>query len=184
MAIIGPQELTVRSWKAWEDRESDGDVLRDKYGNIQGSIVFEEHSGEQVDARFKEQPNPGDKKYGVIEDYQTKSGKTRTKFSRKDRPEANQPSYSGGGNSNGKSWTPRDDSAIQAQWAINQAREYIQFQLGDKASLTEILATAKLFYGMIEQVKGSDAKAEPEFTEKDVPTFDVDDTPNLDDIPF
>lgn len=61
----------------------------------------------------------------------------------------------------GKSFDNPDKQAeIKAEWAINQSREYMQHMLGEDAKLTEILDTAKVFYTMVDQVKGSDLKAD------------------------
>lgn len=144
-----PQEFTVRQWKAW--KEDDGTPITDPHGNVKGSVVFEEHANEPVDATFKQAPNPGDKKYGVIEDYQTKSGNTRTKFSRRDRPQEGSNSRSGGKSG-------RDDNAIRAQWAIGQA---VQIQAASKVVrdgstlMNELEATAKSLYAMVDRVKDS-----------------------------
>lgn len=83
------QEYTVKTWQPWVDKDTD-DYVRDPHGNYKGSVSFEEHD-EQVDATFKQQPKVGDKKYGTIEEYKTKAGKTRKTFRRADRPIAGSP---------------------------------------------------------------------------------------------
>lgn len=118
-----PQDLTVRSWKPWQDRETD-ELIRDNYGNYKGTVTFDEHNSEPIDATFKEQPNPGDKKFGTVSSYETKSGKVRTGFKSAPRPKEewkkpeSSSAGSGSGSGSSNSWTPRDDAAIQAQMAI------------------------------------------------------------------
>lgn len=79
------QEYTIRSWKPWMDQETE-ELIRDNYGNYKGSATFDEYSSEPVDATFKEQPAIGDKKYGDVIEYTTKSNKTRMKFQSAQRP--------------------------------------------------------------------------------------------------
>lgn len=47
----------------------------------------------------------------------------------------------------------RDDKAIQAQWAIGQAREWVQYNEGHGTA--DIENEAKQFFGMIERIKNS-----------------------------
>lgn len=63
----------------------------------------------------------------------------------------------------GEYWDDKN-AAIRAQWAINQSREYIQHMLGSEAKLTEILETAKLFYRMVDQVRGGSESPDPKVT--------------------
>lgn len=71
-----------------------------------------------------------------------------------------------------KEWQPRDDNAIRAQWAIGQARDlFVASVVNDKTAnmnlgnLTNwndgIEAAAKIFYAMVDRIKGDDSpKAE------------------------
>lgn len=92
--VLEAQELTVKSWKPWENEDG---LVRDPHGNYKGSVTFDKYASEPVDATFKEQPNTGDVKYGSIEEYQTKAGKTRLKFKRADRPDGQQGASAKGG---------------------------------------------------------------------------------------
>jgi hypothetical protein len=85
--VLEAQDLVVASWNPWMQDE---DVVRDKWGNFKGSVTFNEYKSEPVDATFKTEPKVGDKKYGEIVEYQTKSGKTRLKFQRVDKPQEQQ----------------------------------------------------------------------------------------------
>lgn len=133
--------------------------FQDQHGNTWATAAFEGVS-EPVRWVVKDPSTIKENEtyYGDIKQQESKSGRPYLRFYRakkEDRP------------------AKRDDSAIQAQWAINQSREYIQFQLGDRATLTEILDTAKLFYQMIDHVKGSseapkETKEEPKKTGYDV----------------
>lgn len=135
-----PQLYTIKEWKAWPGATDD-------YGNQTGTVAFEEYSSEPVDARFKPPVEVGQKKYGVVETYETKKGATRTRFVRKDKP---QDAPSAGG----RTWQPRDDSAIQAQWAIGQAVAVTN--LTEKSGDYEIIEQyAKEFFAMIDRVKRS-----------------------------
>src|SRR5260221_4960338 len=77
------QEYTVKQWQPW--READGTPITDTHQNIRGSVTFEEDA-RQLDAGFKTDPSPGDKKYGDIESYKTQSGNSRVKFKAASRP--------------------------------------------------------------------------------------------------
>lgn len=166
-----------------------------KYGAMKTWLIQVEGDGEPLQLNKKADspmPQVGEELYGSIQE---------TEFGRKFKGEKKPFTQ------NGFKGQPRDDSAIQAQWAINQSREYIQFQLGKDANLKEIMETAKIFYGMIDQVKGNaspktdgaEVKVQPQsgyekakqVREKlpqpmDVPNFDFDpeEPVNLDDIPF
>lgn len=146
------REYTVKEWKVWEDRDTEGEPLRDKFGNYKGSVTFEEYNSEPIDATFKEQPNPGDKKYGSVEPYKTQQGKTRLKFRRADRPLDNQQGFTPRGGGSKPSYQPRDDAGIKAQFAIKAA---IQYQ-PDGATIKDIEEAAVAFFKMVDRVKGSD----------------------------
>lgn len=77
------REYTVAEYKAWTDEN--GVPATDSYGNVMGTVIFEEQRNEPIDIRHKADKNPfaaGSKITGDIEPYQTKSGKTRLKFKR------------------------------------------------------------------------------------------------------
>ena len=84
-----PQVYTVKEWKVWQD--DNHEPVTDNYGNFMGSITFDEHNTEPVDARFKNEPKVGDKLEGEIKPYKTKSGSDRTRFERA------KPAFTGGG---------------------------------------------------------------------------------------
>lgn len=148
---MADKDYTVKEWKQWVDRES-GEPVQDLHGNTKGTLVLSD-VGEPVDGTFKRQPSNGDVLYGHIEDYETRAGNTRQRFRRVERPQETPKPFIG----NKPAYQPRDDSAIQAQWALNQAREWVQYNAG--SDTTVILEYAKEFFGMIDQVKAS--KQEP-----------------------
>lgn len=84
-----PQEYTIESFNPWIDRET-GNAVKDPHGNIKGSVLFVEDKSEPIDATFKSMPNPGDKKFGIVDLYQTRAGSTRKGFKSAPRP---QPGY-------------------------------------------------------------------------------------------
>lgn len=149
------QEYTVKSWKVWENEDG---IIRDQHGNYKGSVLFEEESGEQIDATFKEQPNVGDKKYGDIVEYTTKAGKPRQKFQRANRLEEG--ANVGTAATTKGSYQPRDDASIKAQFAIKGA---IQLEIGSNGdySLSHIEETAKQLFSMIDRVKGGSESPNP-----------------------
>lgn len=126
----------------------------DGYGNTWATAVFL-GEGEPVKWVVKDPATikVGQKYYGTITEETSKAGKTYLRFRREKVPEAPQ------GVSNDKpteEYWENKQAQIKAQWAINQSREYIQHKLGDGSSLEEILDTAKLFYGMVDQVVNSE----------------------------
>lgn len=156
--VLTPRELTVKSWKAWVDQETD-ELIQDNYGNYKGTVTFNEYNSEPVDATFKEQPEVGSKKYGSIEEYKTRAGKTRLKFKRADRPQEEQ-NMGYGAKSN---YQPRDDMAIRAQWAIGQA---VQLYIAEpkksevKTAKEVVENLAKDLYAMVDRVKNDSAVKE------------------------
>lgn len=149
--VMHPQDFTVKSWNPWM---ADEEEVRDAHGNYKGNVTFEEYSAQPVDATFKQPPNSGDKKYGQIEEYQTKTGKTRIKFKRVDKPQE------GFGTSGSKpAYQPRDDAAIKAQWAIGQAVSMAIIHkpenMRDEKVLNAIEDVASQLYAMVDRVKVS-----------------------------
>lgn len=110
-----------------------------QYGPMRTYLIQVEGNGEPIQLNKKAEspaPKEGDELYGVIED--TEWGQ-KFKGSKK-------PFSSGGGYT-------RDDAAIQAQWAIGQAREWIQYLQGD--SIEQIEKEAAQFFSMISRIKGT-----------------------------
>lgn len=80
-----PSEFTISTWSPWIDKDT-GNPATDLHGNFKGSVTFEEDKSEPIDATFKTQPAVGDKKYGTVDLYQTRAGKTRKGFKSAPRP--------------------------------------------------------------------------------------------------
>lgn len=123
----------------------------DQYGNTWVTVVFA-GVGEPVKWVVKEPSaiTVGNSYYGSITEEKSKAGKPYLRFRREkvpEAPQADKPSE--------EYWVAKQ-LHIQAQWAINQSREYIQHKLGEGSTLEEILDTAKLFYGMVDQVVNSE----------------------------
>lgn len=95
-----PKEYTIKLVNPWLDKANGDSLMKDKYGNIQTSIVLEAYPSEQMDKAFKEIPEVGKVLYGYPEAYTTKAGKERTRFKAVPRPE-----YSQGGSESGQSST-------------------------------------------------------------------------------
>lgn len=155
--------------------------FKDKNNNFWCTAVFE-GVGEPIKwvVRDPTKVTVGNQYYGEIRDWTSAVGKVWPRFYREEKPEQAHGQPQSNGQTAKKEWQPRDDDAIRAQWAINQSREYIQHMLGDGAKLTEILESAKLFYSMVDQVKGSS-----DVPQKDTITPVEEGEPfNLDDIPF
>jgi hypothetical protein len=150
--ILPAQEVTVQTWQPWVDQETD-EPIRDNYGNHKGSVIFDEYPAQPVDATFKEPPAVGAKKYGSIEEYNTKAGKTRVKYVSAQRPKEGFTPSAGG-----KTYQPRDDMAIRAQWAIGQAVSVYNASASKDPNMDMtgyIESLAKKFYAMVDRVKGS-----------------------------
>lgn len=143
------KDYTIKDWKPWENEDG---LVRDSFGNYRGSVLFDEESGEPIDATFKEQPKVGDKKYGDIVEYTTKAGSIRTKFqgAKRDTPPTEKPTPKASG------WQPRDDDAIKAQFAIKAAIQYAMTQTGAPA-IEDVEGYAKIFFAMIDTIKASPA---------------------------
>lgn len=95
-------------------------------------------------------PAVGEELYGTFteSDYVDKAGKTHWKF--KAAPKNN---FSGGG---GKSYQPRDDNHIRAQWAIGQAMSFFTAK-SDKTTIDPqaVEGMAGQLYAMVDRVKDS-----------------------------
>lgn len=94
-------------------------------------------------------PRVGDVLYGTVE--KTSYG---LKFNREDRPEFAQKGTAQTGKAS-SSYAPRDDKAIQAQWALGQSVA-IAISLGRSEDLGAIETLAKDLFAMIDRVKNSD----------------------------
>lgn len=190
------QELTVKYWKPWENEEG---LVRDNHGNYKGTVVFEEEPGQMVDATFKQEPAVGDKKYGDILEYETKSGSIRQKFQRAERPQDGQQSFTK------RTFQPRDDAAIQAQWALGRAYEIIQPKKQEDWAKVKQDATHLMV--LVQEVKGGEPSLKDDGGHKETgydafkasrpgnksqereqdevhTMFDANGPVNLDDIPF
>lgn len=89
-----PQEYTIASWSPWIDKVT-GQPITDPHNNVKGSVLFEEDRAEPIDATFKPPVEIGQKKYGVVDLYQTKAGSIRKGFQRRDKPQAVYPAQAG-----------------------------------------------------------------------------------------
>jgi hypothetical protein len=183
-----PQEYTVKSWNAWMNDEG---LIRDGFGNYKGTVLFEEDSVEPIDATFKTQPNPGDKKYGIVSDYVTKAGKTRKGFKAAQKPLPQTPAHEYTPTTK-KEWQPRDDDRIVAQWSISQSIALLQSEIAKSGSAkdteTMIESWAKKLFAMVDRVKTREAeiaKSELESLAQTAVIEDIsDDAIDLSDIPF
>lgn len=127
-----------------------------KYGPMKTWLIQVEGNGEPVQLNKKaESPAPevGEPLYGTI---------TETEYGQKFKSE--RLPYTGGGG--GKSYQPRDDEAIKAQWAIGQAvqlyvtqRDEINATLKDTGQMMSdmeyVEGQAKELFAMIDRVKES-----------------------------
>jgi hypothetical protein len=91
----------------------------------------------------------GDKIYGRITQETSKAGKSYQRFRRELAPDENTPSHGS------RSYTPRDDAAIRAQFSIKTAVELLK---NPEAEVKEDIIEhwAKVFYKMIDRVKDSE----------------------------
>lgn len=155
------------------------DQWSNAFGTFQSYTLALNGVGEPVSMNKKtpvnQEPQIGDSIYGSLELQTAKNGRTFYRFKSEKKEEAPAQKQE----QSDEYWNERNN-AIRAQWAINQAREYIQHMLGDNAKLTEILDTAKLFYAMVEQVTADDTK----FQEAVAKAFDVDGGINVEDVPI
>lgn len=179
------QEYTIKQVSKQEPKRYEG-----KYGVTLYHKVRFEGSDEVVEIGRKEnhRPKEGDKLYGTIED--TEYGK-KFKAERKPFTSSAKPM--------------RDDSAIQAQFAIKTAVAFLE--KNDKATLDTVEQYAKDIFAMIGRVKASNSESsnpslkaqwdktiEAKNEDKPIPNDKVpleaykniglDTEVNLDDIPF
>ncbi|GAC1499075.1 MAG: hypothetical protein NVS1B10_01420 [Candidatus Saccharimonadales bacterium] len=121
--------------------------FKDDFGNTWCEAAFEGIS-EPVRWVVKDPSRvvKGQKYYGEIyEATGKKTGKAYLRFKTVQRPDEETKPTS-------KAAYSRDDAAIQAQWAIGQAKDWV---LGNKLTFSEIEPQAKSFFAMIDRVKNS-----------------------------
>lgn len=138
------------------------DPWSNDYGKYQTYAVQFDKTGDtwiQWNKKFKgdEEPTPpqtGDEVFGDVANGKFKIGKKDGGFT----PNASSNSFKG---SDKKEWIPRDDDRIVAQWAIGQAVQLMLPSSAKNALSPEVLEdTAKMFYQMVDRVKGGE-KSEP-----------------------
>lgn len=148
--------------------------FRDPHGNSWLNVAFEEF-GEPVALVVKDPSkfSVGYKLDGEIKAVTGKSGKTYNRFFR-DKPQdfnggqaSGEKKYQpGDGNWKKKEFVPRDDHAIQAQWAIGQANLQVVNGLVEPQAVEEL---AKDFYAMIDRVKAGEVKEQTAVPTSDLP---------------
>jgi hypothetical protein len=125
----------------------------------------------------------GQSLYGHITDETSKAGKAYRRFRREKKADFHEKVGK-------KEWTPRDDMAIRAQWAIGQSMSH--FATKDEVKLADVETLAGALFDMVDRVKDSGLKATgvegeqnqmDEFKDK-VVEFDDEAPINLADIPF
>jgi hypothetical protein len=139
-----------------------------KYGPMETYLVRLDGNDEAIEINRKpgNVPQEGEELYGTIEE---------TDFGKRFKP-AKKPfnqDYKG---------QVRDDATVKAQFAIKAAINYLPAQ----APMTDVEATARTFFDMVDRIKSPKADGDKGNTEKKVDeVYDVTDEPiNLNDIPF
>jgi len=153
--IRQPQEFTIASWSAWNDKQT-GQPVRDNHGNVKGSVTFNEFKSEPVDATFKQPPNIGDKKYGQIESYKSRSGSLRLKYKAVSRPQQND--YQGTQNSqqgdmritSSPAKDGKNDHAIAKSVALKAAVDYYAPTDVKDRNPNDVLTVADKFVAWLE----------------------------------
>lgn len=139
--------------------------FKDTFGNTAVNVAFEEF-GEPVTWFVKDpsKVSSGMKLEGEVKPTKAQtSGKEYNRFYR-DKPQDQQGGYSQGTQQRGstkREYQPRDDHAIQAQWAIGQA-VHIAIASGNPDAMDRkfIEEGACEFFDMIERVKNHDTPEE------------------------
>lgn len=135
--------------------------FKDPHGNTAVNLALEGY-GEPVTIYMKDpsKVSNGMKLDGEIKEVQRKNGNgTYHRFFR-DKPQDQQGGYSSGSNQRGgtkREYQPRDDAAIQAQWAIGQA---VTLATNGMLELDTVEEKAKDFFDMIDRVKHHDKPEE------------------------
>lgn len=159
------KEYKVLDVKPWNGEE------HPQYGK-KFSISVEGY-GEPLDITAKKYPVKGGVEFGVIEQYKTKAGVVRSKFTRKSREDAPQEApaaqtVSTPSKPDEAYWQSKNDH-IKAQWAIGQAIKWCEIratatnmQDGETEGITGsyIEKRAKQLYAMVDRVAGSTSVAE------------------------
>lgn len=167
-----------------EHRVSD---FKDPNGNTAVNLALEGY-GEPVTIFVKkpEYMKDGDELYGNIKQVKSQSGKEYNRFFKEKRED-----FAGGGHASPKrEYQPRDDKAIQAQWAINQGREAALLESDDPNYYAEVKDIAIHFFLMIDEVKAAEPKPLDSWdvkkeADKITPADSDDDKPvDMSDIPF
>lgn len=168
------QEYTIKDLKVTD--------FKDQHDNSWVNAAFEEF-GEPVTIVVKDPSKlkVGLKLTGEIKTMTGKSGKAYNRFFR-DKPQ--QQGFGGAVGFKGKrDYTPRDDAAIQAQWAIGQANQQVVAGVVEPG---DIEALAKDFFSMIDRVKAS-KEEEQQLKDNPLdkqPVEKMGDPVSLADIPF
>lgn len=169
----------------------DKEPFVDQHGNTWLTVAFEGIS-EPVKWVVKDPTRlvVGDSYFGEVNEVTSKAGKPYRRFKKVSQEETN-PGKSYTGSTQKKEWQPRDDSAIQAQWAIGQAVQLIGSKITankDGADLEPIEACAKRFFAMIDRVKNSPTEnGSKEDRDEDAEMHRLaamSEEINLDDIPY
>lgn len=147
-----------------------------KFGPMKTYLIQLEGNGEPVQINKKADspaPQVGDELFGDIE--QSEYGQ---KFKAAQKPFASTAK---------KDWQPRDDKAIQAQWAIGQSTQMaIAMNVFEMATIEDM---AKSYFAMIDRVKAGTAgstqgSTKPVTEAENAIDLNTDQPINLDDIPF
>lgn len=163
-----PQDYTIANWSPWIDKVT-GQPVTDAHNNVKGSVLFEEDRAEPIDATFKPPVEVGQKKYGVVDLYQTKAGSMRKGFQRRDRP---QPGYGGQPVQAGQVASakyPRNDEHTQESIARSVALKaavdtFAHYTPNNTDSITPlVLKTADTYLAWLQ---GSSESTDPKATER------------------
>lgn len=132
----------------------DKEPFVDQHGNTWLTVAFEGIS-EPVKWVVKDPSRlvVGDSYFGEVNEVTSKAGKPYRRFKKVSQEETN-PGKSYTGSTQKKEWQPRDDSAIQAQWAIGQAMSFFTAKSnGKQIAEPEVEEMAKRLFAMIDRVK-------------------------------
>lgn len=121
--------------------------FQDPHGNTWCDVAFKGIS-EPVKWVVKDPRSikEGESYYGEIKDMTSKAGKPYLRFYRSQRPDDHSTPHS-----NKKEWTPRDDEAIKAQWALGRA-----YERNGKSEKT--VEEAQWLFQQIEVIKGGEVQ--------------------------
>ena len=147
-----PREYSVLSFDPWIDKAT-GQPIKDGFGNVKGTVLFNEDRAEPIDGTFKTIPNVGDKKFGVVDFYTTKAGSLRKGFKRAERPE--QASGYGGvavGSSGSKPsyQSPEQQESIARSVALKASVDLAASIESKYKKVDDVLATADIFLAWLQ----------------------------------